>query len=263
MSCDSRDEIQVPGGCLVFKMVVTTALLLAGSVAFAGDYSAANAAVKGWDPLLSEFFRSIDVWTIIVLVVLAVTVGLAVDALYHIRFSKLIPENLLGLVQEEMANGEYERALDVCLKSDSLVGQIFAAALAKTDYSLERMEGAMYREVEVLGLVWRQWVGRFRILAILGGMGGVTGMLVNVLRLVADLQGRPNFGIALASSFEMRALLYSIVASLLIGCLCFTLAIVVHQACRARLDRILLEAIRLGEELLDPFRPLPQAIDEE
>lgn len=238
-------------------------LLIAAGSAFSADFAFAEMNSGSWSVMLSEFARSIDTTCFISLVILVVTAGLAVDALLHIRVAKLIPDDILGMVQEEMANGEYEKARDVCSKSDSLAGQVFAAALSKTDYSFERMEGAMKAEAQILGLIWRQWIGQFKLLALLGIAAGVIGALLNAMRLVADLPGRPNLALAFASSFEMRSLLYCIFGALLIGAVTAIVAMAVHYFCRSKLERILLEADRLGEELLDPFRPLPAGMGEE
>ncbi len=237
--------------------------LLVGPAAQAGEFGIINLTSRGWTAVFSELLRSVDIGTFVVLVIFVVTIGLAIDAFYHIRFAKMLPEELLAAVQDEMANGEYERALEACLKSDSVAGNIFAAALSKTDHSFERMEDAMHGETEIMGLIWRQWVAQFKLLALISAMGGILAALVNLIRLVADIPGRPNLGLVFASSFEMRAYLYCIFGSLFLGALSATFALVIHFFCRSRLERIILEANRLGEELLDPFRPLPLAMGEE
>lgn len=250
------------GGAML-ALMCGIAVAIAASSAFSADFAAADMGSGTWSVMLSEFVRSIDVTCFISLIILVVAIGLAVDALLHIRVGRFIPDDILGVVQEEMANGEYEKALDACVKSDSLAGQVFAAALSKTDYSFERMEGAMKVETQILGLIWRQWVGQFRLLAFLGIAAGMIGALLNVMRLIADLPGRTNPALIFASSFEMRSLLYSIFGVLLIGALTAVVSMLMHHFCRARLERILLEADRLGEELLDPFRPLPAGMDGE
>lgn len=238
-------------------------LILAGTSVAAAELGIVEFGTRSWSTMFAELARAIDLGGFIALIILVITIGLTIDALYHVRIAKLIPDDLLATVQEEMANGEYEKALEVCLKSDSLAAHVFAAALAKTDFSFERMEEAMRGEAEILGLIWRQWVGQFKLLAFLGVASGVIGALLNILRLVSDLPGRPNLGLAFASSFEMRSLLYCIFGSLLIGVLSATISLLAHHFCRSKLERILLEVKRLGEELLDPFRPLPMDFDDD
>lgn len=247
----------------MYKVTGAVLAVLAASTAAAADFGTMDFASRGWSPFIAEFLRSLDISCFICLIAIVIVAGLGIDAFYLIRFGRLIPENLLSSVQEEMANGEYEKALDVSLKSDCLAGQIFASALSKTDHSFERMEGAMRCEVEILSLVWRQWVSQFKLLALIGLSVGVLGALVSALRLVAELPGRPNIGLAFASSFEMRSLLYCSLGSLFFGLLAAALAVVLYLICSAKLERIIIEATRLGEELLDPFRPLPQMYDDE
>lgn len=250
---------------LSFKTLsaASTALLAAGTTASAGEgFPASDFIPGGWGVFFTEISRSVDVVDFALLTMLAVLLGMCVDLLVHLRTNKLIPDSLLGEVQEEMANGEYEKALEVCEKSDCLIGQIFAAALSKTDYSFERMEEAMRSESRIQGLVWRQWVGQFRTAAICSLMLGGMGACVNAMRFFSDLTGRPNLGLALASSFEMRALIYNIFSALFIGCLMALVSLIVYGVCSSKLEKLLVEAERLGGELLDPFRPLPIPLEE-
>lgn len=233
------------------------AFLAAFPLIAAESFGAADFAPGGWRAFGSELFRSLDVVGFVLLVFLLVQLGMAFDLFNQLRIGKLIPEGLLGDVQEEMGNGEYEKALELCEKSNSLVGQVFSAALAKTDYSFDRMEEAMRGEVKIQGLVWRQWVGQFRICAAGGFLLGLVGATVQCMRFVADMAGRPNIALALASSFEMRSLLYNILTAFALGCVMALLALSVYTVGTTKIEKLLLEAERLGEELLDPFRPLP------
>ncbi|MDR0361321.1 MAG: hypothetical protein LBJ46_01320 [Planctomycetota bacterium] len=236
--------------------VLTGALLLALlGVARAADY--VEYSYQDWGAYFSELLRSVDVACFVLLTILVVAVGMAIDVFYGVRISKMIPESFLLEVQEEMTAGEYEKALEICRESDCLAGQVFAAALAKSDFSFDRMQNAMRAEAAVLGMVWRQLVGQLRLTALAGGIVGILGALANLLRLVSHLQGRPNVGMALAASFEMRSLLYGLFGSLFLGALIVGVSLFGYYIAKAKLERILLECDRLGEAILDPFRPLP------
>lgn len=243
-------------------LFVAAAFGAVGIAAAGENYGAADFAPTDWSSLFSEVAHSIDIIGFALLTLLAVLVGMLLDLLNHLRIGKLIPENLLTDVQEEMANGEYEKALELCDKSESLIGQIFAASLLKTDYSFERMEAAMRGEAAIQGLVWRHWVAQFRLAAVAGFLLGLVGALVNAMRFVSDLSGRPNIGLALASSFELRGILYNIFFSLAVGAIMALVSIGGYMLCSSKLEKVLLEAERLGEELLDPFRPLPMTGEE-
>lgn len=233
-----------------------------GAAAAAESYGATDFTPDGWGTFLGEGFRSVDVIGFALLVFLLVQIGMCVDLFAQLRVGKLIPEGLLGDVQEEMGNGEYEKALELCEKSDSLVGQIFAAALTKTDYSFDRMEEAMRGEAKIQGLVWRQWAKQFRAAAIGGFLLGLIGAIIQCMRFVSDMTGRPNITLALASSFEVRALAYNIFIALALGCIMALLSLCAYTVATTKLEKLLLEAERLGEELLDPFRPLPLSQEE-
>ena len=224
---------------------------------FSGDFTPSS-----WSEFFSEAFRSIDVVGFVLLTFLIVVIGMCLDLIGHLRVNRLIPEDLLSAVQEEMSNGEYEKALEYCEKSNCLIGQVFSAALMKTDYSFERMQEALRGEIGIQGLVWRQWIRQFKTVAIAAPLLGLIGAAIHAMRFVSDLAGRPNLGLALASSFEMRALAYNFFTALLLGLLMSIIALSVYSLCSAKLEKILLEANRLGEELLDPFRPLPPAPEE-
>ncbi len=240
------------------KRVAAAFLCLAGC-AGGGEGASAAASPSGWGLFLTEVVRSVDVVGFVLLALLVVLLGMVIDIFAHLRIGRLIPENLLADVQAEMTNGEYEKALELGDKSDCLIGQIFAAALSKMDYTFERMEDAMRGEVAIQGLVMRQWVAQFRLTAIAGMLLGGAGAALEAMRLVFDLGRRPpGLAAALADSFETRALVYAFLFSILMGTVMALLSLVVSLVASSRLEKILLEAERLGEELLDPFRPLPR-----
>lgn len=236
--------------------------VLSGGAALAAEEPAAEFAPAGWGDFLAEAARSVDAVGFALLVVLIVLVAMCADFFFHIRVGRLIPESLMNDVQEEMANGEYEKALDICRKSESLMSHVFASALEKTDYSFDRMADAMRAEVAIQGLVLRQWAGQFRITAFAGLLLGFGGFLVEAMRFVADLAGRPDIGLALASSPGTRALAYCGLFCLFVGVLMAVVSLAAHMLAAGKLEKALLEAERLGEELLDPFRPLPASQSE-
>lgn len=240
-------------------MKISMAALAAAVPAVAADaqYAGADFTPYGWGMLFSELFRSLHTVAFVLATLTVVLIGMGADLFSHLRLGRLIPEDLLAEVQEEMANGEYEKALELSEKSNCLIGQIFAAALSKTDYSYERMESALRGEADIQALIWRQWVGQFRILALVGPLAGLMGAAINAMRLVSDLTGRPDFGLAVASSFEIRSWLYNICAAIILGLGMSVIALVVYGLASSKLEKVLVEARRLGEELLDPFRPLP------
>ncbi|MDR1613208.1 MAG: hypothetical protein LBT97_10580 [Planctomycetota bacterium] len=239
------------------KKAVVAGFLFATLAGLVRAAELSDYAHQGWDAFFPELLRSLDVAGFLLLTLLAVAVGMAIDVFCSVRVSRMIPERLLLGVQEQMASGEYEKALEICRENDCLAGRIFAAALEKADHSFERMQGAMRAEADVLGLVWRQLVGQFRLTALGGTLFGLLGAFANLLRLVSHLQGRPNLGMALAASFEMRSLLYGVFGSLFLGVFIAGASRFAYHVAKAKLERILLECDRLGEEILDPFRPLP------
>lgn len=239
--------------------LVAFAFSVAGA---AESYDAVPLSSGNWGVFLREVFRSVDSVGFALLVLLLVLLAMCLDLFNQLRVGKLIPENLLGDVQEEMSNGEYEKAMELCGKSDSLVGQVFAAALSKTDYSFDRMEEAMRGEVKIQGLVWRQWAGQFRSCAAGGFLIGLIASTIQAMRFIADMTGRPNMALALASSFEVRALAYNILIAFGLGCVMSLSALFAYSLAKAKIEKLLLEVERLGEELLDPFRPLPLGQEE-
>lgn len=245
---------RIMGGIAVFG---------AGAAALAGEGDIyRDQGLAGWDFFLREMIRSLDLVTFLLFIVLIVVLGMAADLFLHLRIERLIPESLLADVQENMSNGEYEKALETCQKSGSLVGQTFAAALSKTDYSFDRMREAMRGEAAIQGLVWRQWVSQFRNTAAAGFLLGFGGFVIEAMRFVSDLSGRPNISLALASSLEMRSLVYCAFLCLLLGVATAVVSLVVATIASSKLEKVLLESDRLGEELLDPFRPLPVVQEE-
>lgn len=240
-----------------FAAAVFAAVFAGLPIAF-GAEEAAAVPPGGQGDFFSEVFRSIDVVGFVLVTLLIVLLGMIIDMFGHIRLGRLIPESLLADVQTEMANGEYEKALELSDKADCLIGQVFAAALSKTDYSFERMVDAMRGEVRIQGLVLRQWVSQFRITAMAGILLGLAGAAFEAMRFVHDMAGRPDWGAAIASSPEVRGMAHAFLFALLMGTVMALVSLIVSTVASSRLEKILLEAERLGEELLDPFRPLPE-----
>lgn len=236
--------------------------LAAGIAGGAERFGVIDAGPMGWQVFFGELLRSIDAVGFVMIVFFLILIGMCIDLFNSLRIGKMIPETLLSDVTQEMANGEYEKALDISQKSDSLTGSVFAAALGKSDYSFERMAEAMRSEVRIQGLAWQQWVGQFRTIAFVALLLGVGGFLIESMRFVADMTGRPNLELAIASSFELRALAYGAFFALFMGVIMAMLSLIVSMYGSAKLGKILLESERLGEELLDPFRPLPQGQEE-
>ncbi len=189
------------------RSAIAVALLPCGAAA-AGEVPGADSS-SAWGLFLAEVFRSIDTVGFVLIVLFIVLLGMVIDMFLHLRVGRMLPETLLADVQEEMTNGEYEKAFELSDKSPSLIGQVFAAILAKTDYSFDRMEEAMRSEVRIQGLVLRQWVAQFRMTAVLGILLGVAGAIVEAMRLVFDLARRPDA--ADVWTFETRALAYAAV----------------------------------------------------
>lgn len=238
-------------------------LLTATGAAGAGElFEAEGLASPGWHEFLNELVRSIDVIGFVMIIFFIVLLGMCIDLFAHLRVAKLIPESLLNDVQEEMTNGEYEKALEVSQKSDSLTGEVFVAALGKTDFSFDRMSESMRAEVRIQGLAWRQWVDKFRTIAVIALLLGIAGFLLETMRFIAEMAGRPSLELALASSFELRALAYGALFSLFLGAVMAVISLMVTTYASSKLEKILLESERLGEELLDPFRPLPLSQEE-
>ena len=242
------------------RIAFLAAFLLHGWIA-AGEYQPSGAP-RSWMPFLAELVRSLDVFGFVLLALLIVVVGMAIDAFYHLRIQRLIPEQLLQEIQREIGEGEYERALEVCARYDCMASQVFAAGLAKIDHSFERMHSAMTGEAEMLAMIWRQWIGQFRTMAIMAPLLAGIGVAVDLLWIVMDLPSRGNILQAASLSSEMRGTINSLLMAVVLGMATTIVARLAHGICRNRLDRVVLECVRIGEEVLDPFRPLPQYMEE-
>lgn len=247
-----------------FPGISAFALAALSGAAAAGEEADAAVSPSAWGPFFGELLRSVDVVGFVLLVLLVVLLGMTVDMFLHLRIGRMIPEGLLSDVQAEMTGGEYEKALELSEKSDSLIGQVFAAALSKMDYSFQRMEDALRGEIEIQALVLRQWAAQFRLAARAGMLLGAAGAALETMRLIFDLSRRPWPGleVALAAAFETRALAYAALFAFFMGTVMALLSLAASLVASARLEKILLEAERLGEELLDPFRPLPRSGEE-
>lgn len=193
-----------------------------------------------------DVFHSLDVWSLILLLLVVGIAALFVDMLLQFRMARLMPADLLESVRKEMNQGGYENAAELCSKSPAMLGQVFAAALNKTDYTFDRMEDAMRAELKLQTAAWRQRFRMFLCAAIAGPLLSVLFALTHALPIVSQ-----------GAAAGLRTALYSIYLCLALGVLSALLAVCAWFCGTARLDTIMHESERLGQELLDPFRPLP------
>jgi biopolymer transport protein ExbB len=236
------------------------AAFLIPSAGWAGEAPSPTGLIpRNWFLLSFEWAHSFGILGIVMAIILALAVAMSFDLLFTLRLTRLVPDSLLSEIQDVMANGEYEQALSICEKSGTLIGQVFAAPLSKTDYPFQRMKEAMLAELRVQGLIWRQWIGHLEIGAPLGILLGLAMAAIEALRFVSELAGRPNPMLAITTAPELRLPIQSGLIVLLFGLSVSIISRIVSGICIARLDYALVEAERVGEELLDSFRPLPHS----
>ncbi|MDR2392304.1 MAG: hypothetical protein LBE84_11585 [Planctomycetota bacterium] len=242
------------------SVVPAVAALAAFLIPFAGRAGEQPGPIpRNWFLLLFDWSHSFGIFSIVMAVVLALAIAISFDLLFTLRLTKLVPDSLLSEIQDVMAAGEYEQALSICEKSETLIGQVFAAPLSKTDYPFQRMKEAMLAELRVQCLIWRQWIGYIEMGVPLGIFLGLAMALIEALRFVSELAERPNPILAIATTPELRLSIQSGLIALLLGLSVSIISRIVSGICAARLDYALVEAERVGEELLDSFRPLPHS----
>jgi biopolymer transport protein ExbB len=222
-----------------------------GATAPAGN--AAGASDDGSRSLLDMLLASGIIGLIIFLLSMT-AVGFIIEHAISIRKTKLMPEHVLGTLEQMIDQGEIDQAIEYCNLSEnhSLASDVILAGLERykgSDFGFaeyktaveeagEDHTGRLYRKTEVLGVIGA-------IAPMLGLLGTVQGM-ISAFNTIASKQGmaRPDelaggISLALITTFE--------------GLIVAIPAMVAFSFFRNKIDSLVAEAGKRVERLMMPL----------
>ncbi len=150
----------------------------------ANDLAALTAAapeVPLHQALKTKFIEGGAGFMSLIIICLIIGLALAIERIISLSFAKTNYKKLLKKVEDALAEGGAEKAIEVCNNSKSPVATIFATALADADKGIEFVERAVVNQggIEESGLSsGLSWISLFIAIApSLGFLGTVIGMI--------------------------------------------------------------------------------------
>ena len=219
-----------------------------------GGDSGEPAKKKKRKTLLSAVMAGGVGWVLIFLLLSLVAVGFIIEHFLTIRKTALMPEDVLGELENMINQGQVDQALEVCLNPDneSMVAIVIAAGLERykasefgfAEYKTaveeagEDQTGRLYRKTEVLGVIGS-------IAPMLGLTGTVVGMIV-AFNTIAEEQG-------MATPEQLANGIGQALVTTLLGLVVAIPAMIFFSFFRNRIDSIVAEAGKRVEQVLMPL----------
>jgi biopolymer transport protein ExbB len=184
--------------------------------------------------------------------ILLSVVGLALtlEDFVSIRREKMIPPHLLGELESLFDEEEYEEAMDVCDREDSVLSRVVGAALAKVGGGYARMREAAEGVGDEETLVLVQKISYISLLASVEPMLGLLGTVQGMIQAFDKIA-------ILKTAVSPSDLAGSISLALVTTAIGLTVAIpltAVYMFLRNRVMKLTQEANAITVELLERFR---------
>ncbi|HUQ69386.1 MAG TPA: MotA/TolQ/ExbB proton channel family protein [Planctomycetaceae bacterium] len=205
--------------------------------------------------LLEWLVRSSGVFGFVLLLVAFVMVGLIFSQLLRLRREDFIPPALGEQIERLLDDKNYQGAYETAQSSDSFLGRVLAAGLARVPRGYDDALQGMQEIGDLETLRLEQSIGYQALIAsvapMIGLLGTVQGLALSLYVIAGDTTSlRPHElseGIATALSTTLMGLCVAIPA------------LVSYTLFKNRLARFVMEAGFLSEELMKRFRGVGRA----
>jgi biopolymer transport protein ExbB len=218
----------------------------------ATDHAAAMPLAEGTAHLPVWVFKVFDYLVLSLLALASIAgIALAIDAMLHIRESKIAPAETTEHLRSLIAGKEYKELMDFTATDSSFVSKALYAAIRRThlkypamregmESSVSEQTADLFRRIEPMNVIGN-------IGPLLGLLGTVLGMIMAFYALV-DAGGNPS-PTQLADG--VGTALWHTFFGLFVAIPC----LVVYGFYRTRADKIATKAAIVAEELLESLRP--------
>jgi biopolymer transport protein ExbB len=182
-----------------------------------------------------------------------VMLAIIVERALQLRRSQLIPEAFLPGLRAALGDGRADRrepSLAYCRQHDGPIGRIFAVAikrLGEPEESLERhIQEAGEREVPLLRR-------RLRVLAIIGSVATLLGLLGTILGMIRAFQTVAASAEALGKTELLARGIYEAMVTTAAGLIVAIPAVISYHWLSARVEMIVSELDRITVEFIEEF----------
>ncbi len=203
--------------------------------------------------LLGIILSSPVEWVLIALSIAGIAIG--IHRLITIKSDELVPEGLADDLHNIFAEGVSEEAVEdamnVVAGDQSILGEVFSAALDKREFGFESMQEA----AETVGNAeHNKYMAQISWLSLFAAIGPMLGLLGTVVGMIGAFMKMASSGGAVDPAMlanDIGGAMITTATGLIIAIPMMFLFFVL----RARVNRCVLDATVLTSEVLDYFRP--------
>lgn len=229
-------------------------VLLLASPAFAADAAPAKVvALPQWVFVTFDF---------LVLGLLALSsiagIAFAIDAILHIRDSKIAPAKTSAHLRALIDNRQYQDLLDFTATDKTFVSQALHAAIKRAHLKYAVMHEALETSI---GDQTSRWFRRIEPMNVIGNIGPLLGLLGTVLGMIMAFYALMQEGGATPAA-KLAGGIGTALWHTFFGLLVAIPCLVIYGFYRTKVDRITTHAAGVAEELLESLRPAPGEPDE-
>jgi biopolymer transport protein ExbB len=237
---------------VIALLVIGALLVQLGAEDVAVD-AGTEPAGSGGKSLISRIFSSGPV-AYVLMVVSVIGLSVAIHRLMSIKDELLLPPGLADDMHNIFGEGVNDEAIDEAIgivqNDDSMLGQVFFSALDKKDFGYE----AMRESAESVGAAQHNiLMSQVNWLSLFAGIGPMLGLLGTVWGMIGAFFTMANAGGTVDAALladDIGGAMITTAMGLIIAIPMLTLFFVL----RARVNRCVLEAGVLTNEILDYFR---------
>lgn len=229
------------------------------AVAFAQGDAPAPADAAGsvtTSNVLSDFYDNLGpVFFPVFLLMSVLFVALLVMGILAVRRGSFVPNDLIAGVDESLAAGDTQAAVDLVRNDESFLGQIVASGLARLPQGKQPAMDAMQitGEDEVMKLEHK-----LGYLALIGNIAPMVGLLGTVAGMI-DSFGTIANSTQTPKPAELAGGIQTALYTTLVGLALAIPAIVAYNLLKTRMQRMVAEAGGEGELMLERFGTVPVA----
>lgn len=195
-----------------------------------------------WDIIVAAGW---PIWPLIFASIIALAI--IVERLWALRSEVVAPSNLLPEVQKWMAQGAISRDSLVKLENHSLLGKIFASALANEKNSREITKESIEETGRAVAHRLEKYLPTLGTIATVAPLLGLLGTVIGMVELFAAFQTEGHDVVGFAKGISIA--LYNTAAGIVVA----VPAMIAYRYFRTRVDTLLLDmeqqAIKLVEIL--------------
>jgi biopolymer transport protein ExbB len=178
-------------------------------------------------------------------------IALAIDAMLHIRESRIAPPSSTAKIRSLIENQKYKELMDYTATDDSFVSKALYAAIRRTHFSYDAMQEALEASI---GEQTSDLFRRLEPLNVIGNIGPLLGLLGTVLGMIMAFYELMNSG-GNAKPEQLAGGIGTALWHTFYGLFVAIPCLVVYGFYRTKADRITTRAGMTAEELLEDLRP--------